>query len=1076
MCWLNRSFEEPIYSFKVELHVKFLAANLLPRQVSEFTESKSLAEGIFGSEIDLECKVKELVQGSYVLIYLLTPVENGLKLTAWTFHYLVSEQGEVISGLFWLPLYYPPVKPSLNCFKVRQPMANAKVFLRVNASVDLPRCIFFRQLTLLKTPVRVYEEEEEEDSEYTSYKSVFYLPPDLREAIELKSQKRADLIEYARSGQHKLLQIKNRFFERWKVEEDKRKDLLKRFIEVLKGDLETISKYLRDEKGYIERTRKDLSSLTEKYLHERSDEHDRDIQEEIIPYEDNIRDLEEKLRMFKDSKRLFIFDELAPGARKGIRVMLTRVDGMRLDVGVRLRMKLLLDGRVAIDDVYRPVDFCTNRQEEYLESPAYQKLMAREDTRTPVEIPFDQEFFILKEIERILKDHTDVRAFLIIELIECPDEPKSKYGSKATKNLKSYELVETRRIIGGCALEIKHSFGSLNFGRYKLPVHERVALEGDGVVQEFQTAGRIDFIIESFDYSDENYMTFMYRLGPQKKKAGILSNDFDKHPFYENLEPQFKNTLFGKGGGIDVYIDSARYLPDSVTVSKLVVRFVDSGLNDVHAPQSILPDMKSPVHHPAFNFRCELRFPFYDSTTMMLLLLLTLDFESMTPKIVGSAFVPLFLSPSTLRPSETPESEYILRNGAYQIPLYCEEYYQKKPFLYSDQKFLDRLPCASLLVRILEARRTPDGVVLGLGDFNQTEWEAQGVWPKPPKYYLGKYCTLECPMTKSELQLFEALRLRPPKNVFDKAIDVVLKLGKLDAILAMQQNNDQLLRAISNCVNECMPLMSDTQFIDFKFAAKYSRASGFKFTVDGFHNLPRKGIFIAIFCLSPPATLYSENHDSWQTHLASWFDWDSPARSPIFKEEYIKFDDVEFRKELCAIVDVREVIYSRKGWELKEFAWTVVPLFTYDGFCNSGHYQFPLFKGKVRPRIIKDLQHCDDPWRKLNTYLLRIDEYTKKPMLTYLSEASVLVRLIDGQREGHIRHRYDYRRIDHQYLPQEKLYDYAYNEMVADILKDKPKLSSLVPKNMSSFEFNKDICERTIQFLKLDQFIQNNVL
>lgn len=43
---------------------------------------------------------------------------------------------------------------------------------------------------------------------------------------------------------------------------------------------------------------------------------------------------------------------------------------------------------------------------------------------------------------------------------------------------------------------------------------------------------------------------------------------------------------------------------------------------------------------------------------------------------------------------------------------------------------------------------------------------------------------------------------------------------------------------------------------------------------------------------------------------------------------------------------------------------------------------------------------------------------------------SCIVRLLDGQREGHLQTMYDHARMNYNYLPQDKLGLYAYNAAV----------------------------------------------
>lgn len=47
------------------------------------------------------------------------------------------------------------------------------------------------------------------------------------------------------------------------------------------------------------------------------------------------------------------------------------------------------------------------------------------------------------------------------------------------------------------------------------------------------------------------------------------------------------------------------------------------------------------------------------------------------------------------------------------------------------------------------------------------------------------------------------------------------------------------------------------------------------------------------------------------------------------------------------IIDIRQVKFKKKKITIKEHSWTITPLFTTDGFVNSGVFQIPIFQGNV---------------------------------------------------------------------------------------------------------------------------------
>lgn len=170
--------------------------------------------------------------------------------------------------------------------------------------------------------------------------------------------------------------------------------------------------------------------------------------------------------------------------------------------------------------------------------------------------------------------------------------------------------------------------------------------------------------------------------------------------------------------------------------------------------------------------------------------------------------------------------------------------------------------------------------------------------------------------------------------------------------------------------------------------------SGFKFALDGFHNVPEEIPYVGLYCLNPPAALYNSG-DRNQVHLNSNFNWESPYCSPQFLEGYVTFRDVKFDKNLTLIIDVRTVTFKKKGQMeiIKPIGWTALPIFSPDKYVMSGIYQLPIFKGPVIPEILKELPE-QDPWHYL---MEKMNE--KKTKLEFLEPMSAIVRLLDGQRE-----------------------------------------------------------------------------
>lgn len=107
--------------------------------------------------------------------------------------------------------------------------------------------------------------------------------------------------------------------------------------------------------------------------------------------------------------------------------------------------------------------------------------------------------------------------------------------------------------------------------------------------------------------------------------------------------------------------------------------------------------------------------------------------------------------------------------------------------------------------------------------------------------------------------------------------------------------------------------------------------------------------YIGIFCLNPPGALYGseENRDPLQAHLNSNMNWESPVTSPQFLEGWTTFRDVPFNRSLHMVIDIRTVNFDNIEPQIIPVGWTLLPIFSPDGYILSGIYQVPLFKGPV---------------------------------------------------------------------------------------------------------------------------------
>lgn len=251
-------------------------------------------------------------------------------------------------------------------------------------------------------------------------------------------------------------------------------------------------------------------------------------------------------------------------------------------------------------------------------------------------------------------------------------------------------------------------------------------------------------------------------------------------PFIENYVPQFTDYVyFEKGSGVDFYVDGARFLPDNVSCTKLIVKAMQNNLEKIAAPKGGLPDLHSSVFSPTFGFRMEFRQPSFDPTTIILVSLETIDTKTKEVRIIGYSVINMFLHKNRKQQPMNPnEADFMLNKGCFQLPIYCQEPYRKPPFSMESFKRLELIPTATLLVRIREAAKSDDGLrVLSAGDVEPSEWYIRGVVVPPPKYEDRAYNTSYCVPSNVEKYLYQDRARRSEMSVRDATQIVQQQLG-----------------------------------------------------------------------------------------------------------------------------------------------------------------------------------------------------------------------------------------------------------------------------------------------------------
>ena len=326
---------------------------------------------------------------------------------------------------------------------------------------------------------------------------------------------------------------------------------------------------------------------------------------------------------------------------------------------------------------------------------------------TGQDIIFQEEFKFLRNFRALIKKNqgrNDI--YLGLQVVEKP-EPQISGNSKSQDiSYKNSAMNETANygglefeLFGWLFFKLNSQDGTIRSGvqtmRLLEPPMRRPPVDPEKVTAHERA--EIEFYVEECDY-DENTLMEISGKGKKKKKPKAAdkkkldtsknaslekSNDvaIDNSPFINNIKPQYQDKPFEKGMGVDFYIDGARFLPDNVMVTKVVMEVYNSKLQKLFPPKAAIADLNSSNFSPTFNFRRELRKEWFDPTDLVFISIDTYDKATSEVRIVGYSAINLFLGRFTkTQPENSNDVDVILMNGAYQLPIICQEPYRNPPF------------------------------------------------------------------------------------------------------------------------------------------------------------------------------------------------------------------------------------------------------------------------------------------------------------------------------------------------------------------------------------------------------------
>ncbi|TYZ59473.1 hypothetical protein PybrP1_007085 [[Pythium] brassicae (nom. inval.)] len=489
------------------------------------------------------------------------------------------------------------------------------------------------------------------------------------------------------------------------------------------------------------------------------------------------------------------------------------------------------------------------------------------------------------------------------------------------------------------------------------------------------------------------------------------------------------SNLFQPGDAFDVYIDGARGLPDSVTVTKVTAAALNSDRTQY----------------------VEYREKAFSPTLTLVIRVDTVETNSKKAVIVGYALLPVFLDiESQEQPSRPSVPHFVLNEGGFQLPLVTDLPLANASSDLSAKLAAScpRVPCATLLLRLKRAGRSRDGLqVLSRKDVPASEWASKGLQDPAPAYATRAYDSSGCVPSAMEQKIYAARR----RSRANKTVNQVLQQ-------AMATGTDPREELTSK-----PPL-----FFDPRSGFVYQPEIGFRVAVDGLHNVKAKtsgAFFKVLYSTHPPASFYQKLRLTGEAHFTTTTDWTSAQSSPEFNDGFLTFRDVPAHHDAVVLLDVRCVVRNAKtgACASQPFGWSFLPVLSDAGTVASVSVLLPLFQGDV------DLAVFKADFTDLRTLTDEVAADKKKLVVPIASGASVLVRLEDPQVPS-VAFQPLTSPTASRLIPAKALAKYSYDAAKVALAKKKTPLSRLVPAGATERQLEKELNEAFAQELGIRHY------
>jgi hypothetical protein len=526
--------------------------------------------------------------------------------------------------------------------------------------------------------------------------------------------------------------------------------------------------------------------------------------------------------------------------------------------------------------------------------------------------------------------------------------------------------------------------------------------------------------------------------------------------------------IFVPGDGFDVYLDGARYLPSCTTLSRVTLKSMTStfklvklheGKNKV-ADRVAITKISEDAFSPMWNNRIEYRDSTFDTTTALMIRVDVIEEGSKQIEVVGYACLNVFCEKGTRKPPTVNGEECVLNKGGHQIPIYYGPPNQKNSWDLDNLAIHDKVPCATLLIRILPAERNSSNVVMSIYDDGTSEDDLFEIAPQYSSGYYNSCSDLPSSAVPSEgeRKLYKFRYELPDLMCSQRALD-----AKIEGEDTWETKTDKELQTWANkrMTGKPTDIMSPSRI------CQYNKSAGFFFRVDLAHNIkfPSAGIFSkagevlkVMYTLCPPGAKFLQEGNAEKTYFTRSSNWSSSYLAQEFADEKRTFH-VDYKENACFVIEVKgvKIVRDKKDSsekiQVSDLGFAILPIFQpsiseeLTGHVICGLFQIPLFQGQPPKDLIEEV--CSGTGPMLSILDRENSKKSKYKLQLYDNGAQLFVRILDTQLFS-MRNTF-LKNASERYLPAGKEKKFVYEKK--KYMKDSHNISKAVPKNTAPEDF-----------------------